>query len=559
MGAMLQQIGRYEIIRELGRGSMGIVYAAIDPLIGRMVAIKTIRLDEHGDAEARAELTRRLYREAQSAGILSHPGIITIHDVGERGNVAYIVMEYVDGTNLEEVLASGVPQHSNTLLSILGQAAAALDYAHSKGIIHRDIKPSNIMICRDGTAKIADFGVAKLSASTSMTQAGLVLGTPSYMSPEQAQGLTISGRSDQFSLAVVAYRALTGTLPFQGPTLTALLTKILMEEPQYESAGLPAHLQRIFRKALSKNPEARHQNCADFIHELEIAYTPLEVEQPESMPAEEAPVATEGKVNAVPAPDRPAPSGNLPEFAASAPVRALNGAETNVAAPEKPAEAPEKPAEAPEKPAEAPEKPAEAADAPVRKSSRLALAACLAVLALVAIAFFGFRLLHKPGPSARDLQTDAAVASAAKPTQPGPGEAPEKPTTESALPDIRQAKSQALTERPPSDLPGAATDRTAAAMPKPAEAAGGSAQITTGTVIWTGRLDRNSVLVITQRQASVGSIVGELPGVPVSIELDPADLVVRQMPGPQNQWKQIILYSGPNRYRSITLYWKTLR
>ncbi len=165
----MQKIGRYEILAELGRGAMGIVYSAMDPLIGRRVAIKTIRLDSADAAENREELTRRLFREAQSAGVLSHPGIVTIHDVGEQGNEAYIVMEYVDGRNLEDVLASGVPQHSGTLLSILRQSAAALDYAHGKGIIHRDIKPSNIMLCHDGVVKIADFGVAKPAASTSMT------------------------------------------------------------------------------------------------------------------------------------------------------------------------------------------------------------------------------------------------------------------------------------------------------------------------------------------------------------------------------------------------------
>ena len=175
----------------------------------------------------------------------------------QQGNEAYIVMEYVDGRNLEDVLASGVPQRSGTLLSILRQCASALDYAHGKGIIHRDIKPANIMLCHDGVAKIADFGVAKLAASASMTQAGLVLGTPSYMSPEQAQGQTLDGSSDQFSLAVVAYRMLTRDLPFQGSTLTAILTKILLEEPQYDSSGLHPYLQIVFKRALAKNPQSR--------------------------------------------------------------------------------------------------------------------------------------------------------------------------------------------------------------------------------------------------------------------------------------------------------------
>ncbi len=507
MSAMLQQIGRYEIIRELGRGSMGIVYAAIDPLIGRMVAIKTIRLDEQGDTEARAELTRRLYREAQSAGILSHPGIITIHDVGERGNVAYIVMEYVDGTNLEEVLASGVPQHSKTLLSILNQAAAALDYAHDKGIIHRDIKPSNIMICRDGSVKIADFGVAKLSASTSMTQAGLVLGTPSYMSPEQAQGLTITGCSDQFSLAVVAYRVLTGTLPFQGPTLTALLTKILMEEPHYESAGLHAGLQPVFKKALAKDPAARFRNCAEFIRELESAYTFRPAQQPAGAPSLEQPEAARFRE------DESAPQ----------PVAAT-----------------------------------ELVDAPKRKSPLLAWGACLAVLALAAIGFFGYTALHKSGAAEPALQMDAAAVGTVKPTESNRAGAPQNERMESA-----QSNRQPIVPPPKSrpalsDEGAAAPAKTDAPLPNPAQTVEDPVQITTGTILWTGNLDRNSVLVITQRRASVGSVVGELPGVPVSLELDPADLVVRQMPGPENQWKQIILYSGPNKYRSITLYWKTL-
>lgn len=166
---MVENIGRYQVTREVGRGAMGIVYAAWDPLIGRTVAIKTINMGAVQAGQTRDELRLRLRREAQSAGVLSHPGIVTIYDIGEEDEKAYIVMEFVDGTTMEEVFSSGVPQHRRTFLGVLNKAAAALDYAHSKGVIHRDIKPSNIMICLEGKVKIADFGIAKISESTGLT------------------------------------------------------------------------------------------------------------------------------------------------------------------------------------------------------------------------------------------------------------------------------------------------------------------------------------------------------------------------------------------------------
>ena len=205
----MEQIGRYKIVGELGRGAMGIVYKAQDPSIGRMIAIKSIRLNDLSDDAERVRMRDRLFREAQSAGILSHPGIVTIYDVAEEGGLAYIFMELVNGPPLEKMLKAEQTPDKETLLSVFRQTAAALDYAHKKGIVHRDIKPANIMIHEDGTAKITDFGVAKI-VSQQMTQAGTIMGTPSYMSPEQVQGGVISGRTDQFSLAVIAYEVLTG-------------------------------------------------------------------------------------------------------------------------------------------------------------------------------------------------------------------------------------------------------------------------------------------------------------------------------------------------------------
>ena len=275
-----RQIGRYRISRELGRGAMGIVYAALDPVIGRTVAIKTIHLAGLKESTSAGELRDRLRREAQAAGILNHPGIITIHDIGDEGEEAFIVMEYVDGQTLEEVFASGIPQHTTVLLGVLKKSAEALDFAHARGIVHRDIKPSNIMVARDGSVKVADFGVAKFSASTSMTQTGFVLGTPNYMSPEQAQARKLDGRSDQFALAVLAYRVLTGKLPFNAPTLTAVLTKLLWEQPEFSDTDLHPQVRAVLAKALSKDPAQRYATCAEFVGRLEKAYMSCRPEVP---------------------------------------------------------------------------------------------------------------------------------------------------------------------------------------------------------------------------------------------------------------------------------------
>ncbi len=252
---------------------MGIVYKAQDPAIGRTIAIKSIRLQDLTDEAERDRLRERLFREAQSAGILSHPGIVTIYDIAEENGMAYIFMEFVNGPPLEKMLRHEQTPDKETLLSIFRQTAAALDYAHKKGIVHRDIKPANIMIHEDGTAKVTDFGVAKI-VSQQMTQAGTILGTPSYMSPEQVQGGTISGRADQFSLAVIAYEVLTGEKPFNAEYLPTLLYKIVREEPlppQRFNPTLGPEVETVLRKALSKNPGDRYETCVDFVNALAVA------------------------------------------------------------------------------------------------------------------------------------------------------------------------------------------------------------------------------------------------------------------------------------------------
>ena len=269
----MEQIGRYQIVGEVGRGAMGIVYRALDPAIGRTIAIKSIRLKDLTDDAERDRLRERLFREAQSAGILSHPGIVTIYDIAEENGMAYIFMEFVNGPPLEKMLLSVQTPDKETLLTIFRQTAAALDYAHKKGIVHRDIKPANIMIHEDGAAKITDFGVAKI-VSQHMTVAGTMMGTPSYMSPEQIQGGEITGRTDQFSLAVMVYEVLTGEKPFTAEYLPTLLYRIVREEPvppQRLNTTLTPQIEAALHKALSKNAADRYETCAEFVSALATA------------------------------------------------------------------------------------------------------------------------------------------------------------------------------------------------------------------------------------------------------------------------------------------------
>ena len=293
------------------------VYRALDPAIGRTVAIKTIRLTELADVTEHQKLRDRLMREAQSAGILSHPGIVTIYDVAEQGDVAYIAMEFVNGPTLDR-LASTNPPDGTLVLQFLNQTAAALDYAHKRGIVHRDIKPANIMIHEHSTAKITDFGVAKIQ-SHQMTQAGSMVGTPNYMSPEQIRGQAVDGRSDQFSLAVIAYELLTGEKPFTADSIAALAFRIVNESPepvQRLNPTLDWPVDTVLRRALSKNAADRYPTCSDFTFALENAcrscrkWKPLPAGAAQNMATvmdRPAPAAAAAPAAVVPQP-RPAPA-----------------------------------------------------------------------------------------------------------------------------------------------------------------------------------------------------------------------------------------------------------
>lgn len=294
----MERIGRYEILEELGRGAMGVVYRARDPSIGRLIAIKTIRMTELSDPVESARLRERLRREAHSAGILSHPGIVVVYDVGQQGDLAYIAMELVPGRSLESLLEDKQPPPQQTILNLLRQTAAALDYAHKRGIVHRDIKPANILISEDGVVKITDFGVAKISSSHQLTVAGTVLGTPNYMSPEQIQGQPVDGRADQFALAVIAYEVLTGEKPFTGEQLTTVLYKIVAEPPrppQEINPTLPWAVSLVLNRALAKDPEERYPSCTEFIDALERALgTKKDWQAGKRMVSEALPTATVG-------------------------------------------------------------------------------------------------------------------------------------------------------------------------------------------------------------------------------------------------------------------------
>jgi serine/threonine-protein kinase len=277
------KFGRYVVSHELGRGGMGIVYEATDPQIGRRLAIKIINFQSFTSSEESTTLRDRLFREARSAGALSHPGIVVIYDVGEDNQMAYIAMELVDGPSLHQILAAGQRLDPACALDILRQAAAALDHAHRCGIVHRDIKPANIMLHQKTQVKIADFGIAKITFEPKYTMTGTSMGTPDYMSPEQIEAQPTDGRSDQFSLAVVAYELLTGATPFHGGSFAAILHRIVAGPRPSASAAnpaLPAGVDEVLRRAMAQLPAERYATCAEFVRALEGAMQPAQATLP---------------------------------------------------------------------------------------------------------------------------------------------------------------------------------------------------------------------------------------------------------------------------------------
>jgi serine/threonine-protein kinase len=275
-----KQFGRYEILSELGRGAMGVVYKARDPQIDRLVALKTVSLwGQEPDEEK--EFRLRFMNEAQAAGRLHHSGIVSVFDVGENpeNHDPFIVLEYVQGESLNRIISREKKLLLERALKLAEEIADALDYAHAQGVIHRDIKPANILITQDGHAKIADFGIAKLNLAH-FTIPGRVLGTPAYMAPEQLSGEAVDGRSDLFSLGVILYAMVTGHSPFQGTSATTVCFKVANREPIAASAldmTLPPQLDAVIARAMAKDPNERYQRGSDFADDLRILHQSYQI------------------------------------------------------------------------------------------------------------------------------------------------------------------------------------------------------------------------------------------------------------------------------------------
>lgn len=267
-----QKLGKYTITRRLGQGAMGVVYEGKDPLIDRTVAIKTIRKELLVGKEGE-EILMRFQQEAQAAGRLTHPNIVGVYEYGEENDTVFIAMEFIKGRELEEFLQESHRFPMSEVVSIMSQLLGALHFSHLKGVVHRDIKPANLVMMEDGQLKVTDFGIARIESSK-LTQMGTVMGTPSYMSPEQCQGLVVDHRSDLFSSGVILYQLLTGERPFTGSSITAIMHKVIHELPTPPSklnVQIPPQFDFVIAKALAKSPDERYQTGPEFIEAIKLA------------------------------------------------------------------------------------------------------------------------------------------------------------------------------------------------------------------------------------------------------------------------------------------------
>ncbi|MBL0701320.1 MAG: serine/threonine protein kinase [Desulfosarcina sp.] len=273
----IKTIGRYEIIKQTGRGAMGIVYKGRDPRLNRLTAIKTIRFIDDFDKIRVINAKKQFYREAEVIAKLSHPNIVAIYDVGEDKGLSYLAMEYLEGGSLEKYTKKNNLLSITQCIDIIIQACNALEYAHNHDIVHRDIKPSNIMLVEDGLVKVTDFGIARITASSnynSGTHTGIIKGTPYYMSPEQTKGMKLTGPSDIFSLGVVFYQLLTGRLPFTGDNLAAIMYQINnvdSEPPSSYNSSIDEVILTILNKTLEKNLKKRYHTAGQMRNHLRLA------------------------------------------------------------------------------------------------------------------------------------------------------------------------------------------------------------------------------------------------------------------------------------------------
>jgi serine/threonine-protein kinase len=268
----IKRIGRYILEKEIGKGSMGLIYKAWDPKLDRTVVIKQVNFNFTSNTKEIGMLKDRLLREARAAGRLNHPNIVIIYDVDEEKDFSYIVMEYLQGNDLKLLLEKEVRLEPGRTVYIIRQICDALDYAHQMGIIHRDIKPSNIILTQNHTVKVADFGIAKIPNLGTLTQTGSIVGTPFYMSPEQLEGRKLDGRADIFSVGVILYEMLTGAHPFAGDSIPAVVYKIVHQQPKPPCSileDLPKFLDDIVSRALAKDQQERYANAQELLADLE--------------------------------------------------------------------------------------------------------------------------------------------------------------------------------------------------------------------------------------------------------------------------------------------------
>jgi eukaryotic-like serine/threonine-protein kinase len=502
----MTQLGRYQLKSVLGRGAMGLVYEAQDPRLDRRVAIKTILKSHLLDDTVAQDYSRRFVREAQAAARLTHPNIVTVFDFGEEDEVAYIVMEFIEGSELAQHFDNqnyfGLPE----AVRILGELLDALAYAHDRGIVHRDVKPANVMIDRAGHVKLTDFGVARLvDTGADRTMPGTMVGTPSYMSPEQIQGLAVGSRTDLFAVGVILYQFLTHERPFGGGGQWAVQRKILHEDPLPPSQLVPAS-PRIFDaialRALAKNPDHRFQSAGAFASELRLALQTLPAGTPtQPRPEPQADITVmltrpRPPVAAPPADDRSTLPGSRAAPVATAPAPERLGSAAAAASmtpldiarapastwlpPRQPVQArglapmsggptpmPPLPREASSTAAVA--KPRSASPYERRQPSRAWLAGLLAV-ATLPVAF----LIWRPGQDKPAGDRPGPAASAAQVPVPTPAK-PAHTAASIAMPDPRAEPvrpgraASAIAERPPAASSAAAASRTAPATPRPGD------------------------------------------------------------------------------------------
>jgi serine/threonine protein kinase len=418
----IEKLGKYEIKRPLGRGAMGVVYEGWDPIIARRVAIKTVKLPDNADDPETEEALARFRREAQAAGRLIHPNIVGVFDYGETNDLAYIVMEFVDGPPLKNVLDKQERFALPDIVRVMDDLLTGLQFSHDRGVVHRDIKPANVMLTSGGQAKIADFGIARIESS-SMTQAGTLLGTPAYMSPEQFMGQVVDARTDIYSSGVLLYQLLTGERPYEGG-LSAIMHKALNTEPPWPSqlsVTAPPAFDAVVKRAMAKRPEERYPSATAFMAAVRAA-----VNAPAGAVSE--PNESEDEATMV---STPTPRPIIPVAAAPAPVRP----------------------------------PPAAAPAPVvaalpRRSSPVPMIA--AAVAVIAVAGGGgaWYVLSKPAATttASNTPTITAPPTAPTPAPPAPPSSPTPTTPQAATPvPTPQAPST-----PPQPAPPPDTQQTAA-------------------------------------------------------------------------------------------------